>query len=698
MGRSRDVTELAGVGDLGYGLGVTAGDYDNDGDADLYISNFGPNVLYRNNGDGTFAEVTAAAGVARGDKLGAGTCFFDMEGDGDLDLYAANYVDFNYDNHITRMIGPYQFHPGPADYRAVPDNLFRNNGDGTFTDVSIPSGVASVAGAGMGTICFDYEDDGDSDVFVCNDAERQLPVPERRAGDISRKSACWRASPTISMATPTAAWGSDCGDFDGDGRLDLFMTDYQDEFPVLYRNRGDGTFDDVTRATGAGSGTFPHVKWGTGFVDFDQDGDRDLFIACGHFMDNIHHIDDRTRVRVPNVLLMNTGRAKFVDVSAKCGNGLAVVESSHGAAFDDLDNDGDIDAVIMNTNALPTILRNESRAGPHWLQLRLSAGRPTGTAWGPRPRRGRRSGPSRRSSLRPRLPEPLRHAAPLRTRISPARRSHRGSLARRWKRRITDVAANRQVVIIEGKNPPDSASRSGPRNSALAVSLRPEKGEQRGSFLCYWLTRASLDVFAVGLDGPRTHSEQPGNLRGIVPLSDGLEDLQFTVGEAIHRVAPERLAVRQVAQQAIGHPRGQVHLVLQDLSHGVDHFADRFLLRQVPLGAGLKGPRGVHGFIVHGGDEHPHMRPARLDLLDQFQSILTLEREVDDGQIRRIGRDLPQGIRGVGRFAAYLQVALPGDQLRQSVPDDGMIVDDQNPVRALCWFAGVTFSHGWRSD
>jgi len=366
----RDVTEAAGVGDLGYGLGVTAGDYDNDGFQDLYLNNFGPNVLYRNNGDGTFNDVTPQAGVGRGDKVGAGACFLDMDGDGDLDLYTANYVDFNYDNHIIRMIGPHQFHPGPNDYRGVPDNLFRNNGDGTFTDVSGPSGIGSVAGPGMGMICLDYDEDGDTDVFVGNDAAANFLFQNDGHGKFTEVGLLAGVA-YDGLGNANSSMGTDAGDYDNDGHLDLFMTDYSNELPVLYRNLGQGLFDDVTNVTGAGRSALPHVSWGTGLVDFDNDGDRDLFIACGHLLDNIHFIDDRTSFKVRNILLMNREAKSFVDVSNRCGDGMDPVESSRGAGFDDLDNDGDVDVVVLNANAAPTIIRNETATGHSWLQIRL---------------------------------------------------------------------------------------------------------------------------------------------------------------------------------------------------------------------------------------------------------------------------------------------------------------------------------------
>ena len=381
-GTFTDVTDRAGLGDEGHSLGVVAGDYDNDGDQDLYVSNLGPNVFYRNNGDGTFSDVTAALGVSRGDKFGAGVCFLDVEGDGDLDLYAANYVGFTYETHARRIVGAYPYPPGPGDYPAVADSLFRNNGDGTFTDASRDSGIGAVAGPSMGMVCGDFDEDGDSDIFVCNDGAANFHFVNDGRGKFSEVAVLSGLAFDL-HGQPNGSMGADCGDIDNDGHLDLFMTDYTGELPVLYRNIGDGTFEDATRTTGAGRSAILHTKWGTGIVDFDNDGDRDLFIACGHFLENIRDIDDRTAYCVPNILLMNTGAGKFVDVSAECGDGLAVVESSRGAAFDDLDNDGDIDGVVLNANSRPTILRNDCRD-----RRALAAGSSAGGPEQPGRRRG----------------------------------------------------------------------------------------------------------------------------------------------------------------------------------------------------------------------------------------------------------------------------------------------------------------------
>ncbi len=365
-----DVTESAGVGDLGFGLGTTVGDYDNDGDADLFVNNFGPNVLYRNEGDGTFADVTRQAGVAGGDKVGAGACFFDIEADGDLDLYAANYVEFTYDTHVPSTVDGYRWHIGPRAYPPVPDTLYRNNGDGTFTDVSDASGIGAAAGTGMGLVNGDFDDDGDTDIFVCNDVRCNFLFQNDGKGKFKEVGLMAGVAYNLN-GHENASMGVDCADYDNDGLLDLFMTDYQGELPVLYRNLGGGIFEDATLRAGAGSGVRPHVNWGTGFADFDNDGDRDIFIACGHTDDNVDFRDDSTSYRVANILLMNKGEGQFVNVAGLCGDGLAVVESSRGAGFDDLDNDGDIDAIVLNAQAQPTILRNESPVDNHWLDLRL---------------------------------------------------------------------------------------------------------------------------------------------------------------------------------------------------------------------------------------------------------------------------------------------------------------------------------------
>ena len=368
--RFTDVTKEAGVGDPGHGLGVTVGDYDNDGYQDLYLNNYGPNVLYRNQGNGTFVNVTEAAQVANGDRVGAGTCFLDMDGDGDLDLYVANYVKFNHDIHVPRTKQGYPIYGNPGDYEAEPDTLYRNNGDGTFTDVSLESGVAAHPGPGMGMVCTDYDNDADTDVCVVNDGQANLLLQNDGSG--SFKDVGLSTGFAYDHAGNVhASMGVDAADFDNDGFPDLHTTSYQLELATLYKNIRGNLFADVTIGAGAARGTRTPVTWGNGFVDFDNDGDRDIFIACGHLNDKLHLYDQTTTYETPNVILENLGQGKFADVSAGCGTGLAIRASSRGAAFDDLDNDGDVDVVILNSRKQPSLLRNDSATSYTWVDLQL---------------------------------------------------------------------------------------------------------------------------------------------------------------------------------------------------------------------------------------------------------------------------------------------------------------------------------------
>ncbi len=395
--RFEDVTAKAGVGDPGYGMGVAVADYDNDGHPDVYVSNFGPNVIYRNNGDGAFIDVTEKAGVARGNRVGAGVCFLDIDGDGHLDLFAANYVKFTYDRPATRYHGGYLRYPGPQEFEPERDNLFHSNGDGTFTDVSVDSGVAAVAGTGMGAVACDYDNDGDTDVFVVNDLGAKFLFRNDGHGKFEEVGLAAGFAYNFE-ASATGSMGIDCGDYDNDGWLDFFVTTYQAELPILYRNLGHGSLEDVTAQANAGVGVLPYINWGCGLVDFDNDGRKDLFIANGHIEEFIEKLDRTTAYAPGNTLLRNTGDGRFVDVTKTAGDGMLVRASARGAVFDDLDNDGRVDVVVLNSNAQATVLRNETpgavrgspdpaqgsaeglqergnraeRVGNHWLQLRLS--------------------------------------------------------------------------------------------------------------------------------------------------------------------------------------------------------------------------------------------------------------------------------------------------------------------------------------
>jgi hypothetical protein len=367
-----NVTDQAGVGELGYGLGVVSGDFDADGDQDLYVNNFGPNVLFRNDSDGTFTDVTATAGVGC-DLCGAGAAYLDIEGDGDLDLYVANYVDFAYERNITESIGDQVFSAGPGSYKPQPDRLFRNDGNGAFSDVSDESGINKSVGPGMGMICADYDDDRDTDIFICSDYSANQLLQNDGHGRF--EEVAFAAGVAYDLeGFSKGNMGVTCGDYDNDGRLDFYVTTFSRELSVLYRNTGNGFFTDMTRPSQSGSSTISHAKWGTTLSDFDHDGDRDLFVACGHFWIDARYVDDRTDVAVPNALLENKGDGTFVDVSHQSGNGMGIVASSKGAGFDDLDNDGDLDAVILNANGRPSILRNDIQTPRKSVQIMLRGG------------------------------------------------------------------------------------------------------------------------------------------------------------------------------------------------------------------------------------------------------------------------------------------------------------------------------------
>jgi len=369
----RDVSLAAGIDCRAYGLGVVAGDVDDDGDPDLLLTTFGPKLLYRNNGDGTFIDCGAAAGVTDGDKVGAGAALLDADADGDLDLYAANYVRFTLDNHRPRSVKGFPAYAGPRDYPPWPDTFFRNEGDGTFTDSSVSSGIAAVAGPGMGVVCLDHDDDGDTDVYVGNDAlEGNFLFDNDGAGKF-REVALAAGVAVNRFGAEIGSMGTEAGDTDNDGRIDLFVTDFQPDLPVLFRNLGGGLFEDATADSGAGNGAWQYVTWGTALADFDNDGFRDLFLACGHLNDNVESFDDTTAYRNHNLLLRNVG-GRFVDVSAAAGLHDIPRHSARGVACDDLDNDGDLDLVILNSREAPTLLKNLDRergGANHFCQLRL---------------------------------------------------------------------------------------------------------------------------------------------------------------------------------------------------------------------------------------------------------------------------------------------------------------------------------------
>lgn len=363
-----DVTEAARAGELGFALGVAVADYDNDGDQDLFISNFGSVVLLENNGDGTFTR-RELANTHDAPQIGAGMVLLDVDGDGNLDLYVANYVLFDFSKGVSREIFGVPAAPGPKDYLPDRDSLYRNMGDGSFVDVSVASGIAAVAGPGMGAVSLDFNGDGRPDIFVCNDSAPNFLF--ENLGDFKFEEAGLLSSLAYDVTgSAQASMGVDIGDFNRDGLLDLVTTNFADETPTLYENSGEGYFDDRGPSLGLGVAN-RHVTWGVAFADFDNDGWLDLMIAAGHLIDSVSALNSTNEFAVANYVLKNMQGQKFMDVSADSPAVKQTRQVTRGLAVEDFDNDGAMDAVLLNLNGQPQLLRNESPDRGHYLHVSL---------------------------------------------------------------------------------------------------------------------------------------------------------------------------------------------------------------------------------------------------------------------------------------------------------------------------------------
>lgn len=364
-GTFTNVTDDAGVGDSGYGFSCAVGDYDNNGFPDLYITNFGANVLYQNNGSGTFSDVTAQAGV--GDSLwGASSAFADYDNDGYLDLFVANYVQFEVDSNPECGTIGVRTHCGPGAFQGTASVLYRNSGDGTFTDVTEESGVWNPNGKGMGVIWCDYDNDADLDLFVANDKVEDWLY--RNEGDGTFKDVGLTSGVALNeMGAPYSSMAPVFGDIDNNGWFDLAITNFQDEPNSVYYNDGDGFFSDITYRSGIGGPSLTRLAWGADFADLDSDGWLDLFVATGHLEENVQLLNPTTTYPQQNQLFLNRGDRTFDDVSDSSGDGLLLKRVSRGAAFGDFDNDGDVDILITNSNQSPDLLRNDTANNNRWL-------------------------------------------------------------------------------------------------------------------------------------------------------------------------------------------------------------------------------------------------------------------------------------------------------------------------------------------
>jgi enediyne biosynthesis protein E4 len=377
-GTFTDVTEKAGLQGIGYSMGVAAGDYDNDGFVDLYVTGVNRNQLFHNNGDGTFTDVTEKAGVGGfvpklGKAWSVAAGWFDYNNDGRLDLFVVNYLNYSI---ATAKLCVQQGHPAycsPVDFLGTPNILYRNNGDGTFTDVSEQSHISQYVGKGMGLAFADYDNDGFTDVFVSNDTFENYLLHNN--GDGTFTNVALPAGVAYNaFGNAIAGMGADFRDIDDDGRPDIFETAMFGEGFPLYRNLKDGQFQDVSGAAGLTTLTGRSTAWGTGIFDFDNDGRKDLFTANADILDNAMELAHRP-FALANSVFRNKGNLTFEDASSKAGASFQVPAAHRGAAFGDLNNDGRIDAVVTVLNGPPEIWMNRSGTGNasrnHWIILKL---------------------------------------------------------------------------------------------------------------------------------------------------------------------------------------------------------------------------------------------------------------------------------------------------------------------------------------
>lgn len=363
-----DITTAAKVGDTGYGLGAVAADYNKDGHRDIYVTNLGKNVLYRNNGDGTFTDVTEQAQVGC-PLLSASAAFADIDRDGDLDLYVCNYVEYSLEADIPcHFKNKLRIYCGPNEYQGIADILYRNNGDGTFTDITKSAGVYEPTTRGLGVVCTDVNNDGWIDIYVANDMSPNTLFINQMDGTFNEEG-IQRGVAFNGDGIANGSMGIDAGDYDNDGDIDLWVTNFSLEANCLMQNDGTGYFDDATFQTKLANPSFYALGFGTRFIDYDNDGWLDILVGNGHIWDNVDQIDDKLSYAQP-VQLFHNQSGSFTEITEKAGlNQTTYVV--RGMLYGDIDNDGDTDVILCQSNRPTVILRNDIGNMNSWLSVKL---------------------------------------------------------------------------------------------------------------------------------------------------------------------------------------------------------------------------------------------------------------------------------------------------------------------------------------
>jgi enediyne biosynthesis protein E4 len=389
-GTFTDVTEKAGLTAIGWASAVCVGDYNSDGFEDLFCTYFGQNRLYRNNGDGTFSDVTKASGLwIEQTRWGAGCSFLDYNRDGHLDLFVSNYVRFSFEHapvpgeNVNCNWKGIPVECGPRGLPTGRHSLYRNNGDGTFTDVSQPAGIAAATESyGMTVVAADFDEDGWPDIYVACDSTPSLLFMNNHDGTF-REEGVMRGLALSDDGAEQAGMGLGVGDYDLDGHLDLFKTHFADDANGLYHNDGKGNFDDVTRVSRIGVET-RYICWGAGIVDLDNDGYPDLFMVSGSVYPEVESKLPQYANKNPRSVFRNLGSGTFEELVQQAGPGVAEAHCSRGCAFGDFDNDGDVDILIVNLNEPPSLLRNDLKGNQNWLKVKLEGVKSNRSAIGAR--------------------------------------------------------------------------------------------------------------------------------------------------------------------------------------------------------------------------------------------------------------------------------------------------------------------------